>query len=489
MTISDEPPPDIPCDCGEILTTFHNAEPEQRVCNQCFRSNTASDVAGAEAKLLAGNQAIYTAFKDSKALKKSVKWGSKKASTVIAKRQDRQDVRDFIEEHGIEDLRVRVKELVNSGVFVHEYIARRMFPDLYRDKPSIEPACETAVEPVAEHQNPTEIDFSAWIPESEVARPAAFEEAAPTEEDVPAAEYTPPAEPIPAEEPVLAEETILERNPTSADDTPPAEEASQSMECVAAEPEVSNQEIALMIKAIHPRSPDNHEESQACQNKVPKEDRIHLPFTSQHELIVHLQRCLESVCFAYGRENIPTTLQERGWSCSEEVQLSVWMDELLLRQHEFDTNPGTIDDLDELFRSVAKIQYTAVHRLPIDPSGIKKLVVDATRLVKVLQVEPFRDIVENLQLGMEKVIDDLIKEEHKIQQSHEEKLADIALKRLMLDELERSTCAETKRSLNWCESSAGLRTTRIVDEAEKSFKTERFFVRMGYSTSQDYGTG
>lgn len=214
------------------------------------------------------------------------------------------------------------------------------------------------------------------------------------------------------------------------------------------------------------------------RNLVPEPDATCLPFARQHKLMVDLQKYLEAVCYAYARENIPEVLQKRGWQCAEAVQLSTWMDEFRLRRHLFDGDLST-EDLEGLFRSVAKIRDAAVCRTPTDLRGVQKLVADAAQLVEVLEVEPYKDLIDNIRLGVVKAIESLGQEEHMLRERQRKKLAQIARERAKLDELERSVLAETGKDLSRCQYSAGLEVRKALEEAEKTFGIESFFESLG----------
>jgi hypothetical protein len=49
-----------------------------------------------------------------------------------------------------------------------------------------------------------------------------------------------------------------------------------------------------------------------------------LPYEVQHFILAMMQRILEEGCYDFASRWIPNTLNEKGWTCSEAVELSTW---------------------------------------------------------------------------------------------------------------------------------------------------------------------
>jgi hypothetical protein len=49
-----------------------------------------------------------------------------------------------------------------------------------------------------------------------------------------------------------------------------------------------------------------------------------LPYEVQHFILAMMQRILEEGCYDFASRWIPGTLNEKGWTCSEAVELSTW---------------------------------------------------------------------------------------------------------------------------------------------------------------------
>lgn len=172
---------------------------------------------------------------------------------------------------------------------------------------------------------------------------------------------------------------------------------------------------------------------------------------------------------------MPGVLRKHGWRCAEAAQLSTWMDEFSDGQHTVSAisderdNDDDNEDLQELFRSVTKIRDTAVNRTAVDICAIRTFVTDAARLVKVLDVGPYMELIDELRLGIVEVVDDLGQKERRLRAQREKELAEIVQERARLDEVERSVLAKMGRDIHECRRSAGLAVREVLDEAEKTF--------------------
>lgn len=54
---------------------------------------------------------------------------------------------------------------------------------------------------------------------------------------------------------------------------------------------------------------------------------VYSPFQAQHNLLVHLQKLLELVCYNFGKKLMPDIMLQRGWNCPELVELNRWTEE------------------------------------------------------------------------------------------------------------------------------------------------------------------
>ncbi|KAH7110421.1 hypothetical protein B0J13DRAFT_416398, partial [Dactylonectria estremocensis] len=193
----------------------------------------------------------------------------------------------------------------------------------------------------------------------------------------------------------------------------------------------------------------------------PQEPPVHLPFGAQHKLMVQLQEYLEHACYAYGQRKMQETLRERGWDCVEAVELHSWMEEFLHRYKTFETESSS-EVLEKLFQSVADIRHTAVRRTHTDSVGIKKFLLDAEHLVRLLQVEEYLGVINKLRLHIERVLIELGQNNRFLQVRAEEKKSEIAVERAMLDQLEKATIAETRKGVEEYQALAGSEVMKAI---------------------------
>ncbi|EWZ79040.1 hypothetical protein FOWG_16813 [Fusarium oxysporum f. sp. lycopersici MN25] len=147
------------------------------------------------------------------------------------------------------------------------------------------------------------------------------------------------------------------------------------------------------------------------------------------------------------------------------------MDQFACIQHSFYTKPSR-----ELLQSVAEVQDTTVKRTPIDTSKIQKFLDDAVELTEILQLEEYGIIVRKIRLDIRKVIEQLGRQEKKVQDWQEIKLLQVFFKQYTLDSEERMVRDrmvrdEGKGKMRECQKSAGLKVEKVLDEIRDTFET------------------
>lgn len=117
------------------------------------------------------------------------------------------------------------------------------------------------------------------------------------------------------------------------------------------------------------------------------------PASTQHKLLAHLQSVLEAACYEFGKRTMPDTLQRHGWDCAEALELNRCVKEL---QHWsfLSVNPANKPP-DELFRSIAEIRHTAVHRRRVSLHVVRQFFTDAETLLLL-----FGDDVRRREIAM-----------------------------------------------------------------------------------------
>ncbi|KAK7570250.1 hypothetical protein V3481_019612 [Fusarium oxysporum f. sp. vasinfectum] len=196
-----------------------------------------------------------------------------------------------------------------------------------------------------------------------------------------------------------------------------------------------------------------------------------LSLRSQHELMVDLQKYLERACYTYAREHMQDVLEEQCWDCAEAAQLSDWMQQFLSRRSSFDTEADD-DELMKLFESGIEIRNAAVRRHDMESDEMMELLVDAERLLGVLQVDKYQHLVRNLRVKVEKAANELIREKSQWQDRLEKKLACIAAEEAKLNDMKRAVIVENENSMKESQDVAGTEIRDALDKAEVTFKTE-----------------
>ncbi|OAQ58079.1 hypothetical protein VFPPC_11393 [Pochonia chlamydosporia 170] len=173
---------------------------------------------------------------------------------------------------------------------------------------------------------------------------------------------------------------------------------------------------------------------------------IRLPFEAQHELMVHLQRVMEQVCFDFAKQALPDLLGKRRWACAMAVELHLWKD-VLLQQRE--SLPAGYElstaSLEPLLQTMAFIRHVAVVRIDISATQLQKCMEEAVELTEALGQMRFLSALRSLQKQINSEILGLRKEEE--------------LQRHLLD-LERSTIANERADLD-------VREERAIQSAEQ----------------------
>jgi hypothetical protein len=187
--------------------------------------------------------------------------------------------------------------------------------------------------------------------------------------------------------------------------------------------------------------------------------------------MVDLQKYLERACYTYAREHMPDVLQEQCWDCAEAAQLSDWMEQFLDRRIFFVTETSN-EELKKLFQSGIKIRNAAVCRYNMESDEIMELLVDAERLLGVLQVDQYQHLVRNLRLKVEKAANELIREKSQLQVRLEKKLANIAAEEAKLSDMKRAVMVENENSMKESQDVAGSEIRDALGNAEVTFKTE-----------------
>lgn len=206
-------------------------------------------------------------------------------------------------------------------------------------------------------------------------------------------------------------------------------------------------------------------------NSIPRLFPVYLPFTAQHAILVHLQKLLESICYAYGKEKMPDILQNRGWDCAESVELNRWTEEFLKIQHRLLGDTATKTPLDQLLRSVANIRHTAVHRIKVNSRGIEQFLLDAEALTKLLGDIKNTEQIAKLRRATQAATDELQRNKQFVRSRLEDTLRGIEARHKELDCLRDAAIAEMEREEAEYQILAGKSVDDAIAPSVASFST------------------
>jgi hypothetical protein len=387
---------------------------------------------------LPDDKIIYTVLKDhvehlqylgdkrkAKSKKAKKKIGRADATNIIEGLSGREDIQELLDRYGSEALCASVMVLVNRDSLM---VRSLLFSSLECPPPAAEPedrADEEAVwdaepEPAAKEAPPYEYPY-----EPKVA----------AEDD----QGTKDAEPEVIEEEYV-DVRAMEEKPCDDDcygnvlaSKEPADDTTKPRD-----PE-EKQETQ--------HEPQLHDKADECapywNQYDDKDDAVNLQLSSQYELTVQLQRYIERACYAYGCREIPTTLSQNSWDCDEAVTLDRWMREFLNRIEIFDTTAST-ENLQSLFRRLCEVQRANIDRTRLTLDEIHEFLSDARRLMGVLNVTEYEELIKKLEVDIGKLLTDFDERNRSFRQRRDGKMKQIQSERARLDRLEKEIIAEVK---------------------------------------------
>lgn len=106
-----------------------------------------------------------------------------------------------------------------------------------------------------------------------------------------------------------------------------------------------------------------------------------LPYEVQHFILAMIQRILEEGCYDFASRWIPNTLNEKGWTCSEAVELSTWkkfLPDVVPYKAIF---PIPNYSLEKALADAVSIRNAAVHRHLCDNVEIRRMSSQAQDLM------------------------------------------------------------------------------------------------------------
>ncbi|RFU29554.1 hypothetical protein B7463_g6771, partial [Scytalidium lignicola] len=143
---------------------------------------------------------------------------------------------------------------------------------------------------------------------------------------------------------------------------------------------------------------------------------------------------------------MPDILKEKHWGCPEAVELNIWAAQLIKHRNMFaDKEPNVGKPLESLFRSIADIRHTAVHRIPITARGIEQFLINSESLAALLGDNLRLEMLVKLRKNTQSTIEELQRNKQILISKLKEKLEKIAAKRAELNHLAEATVHEIER--------------------------------------------
>jgi hypothetical protein len=203
-----------------------------------------------------------------------------------------------------------------------------------------------------------------------------------------------------------------------------------------------------------------------------KDDAANLQLSSQYELMVQLQRYIERAWYEYGRREIPTILLQNSWDCNEAVTLDRWMREFLDRIEMFDTGVGA-ESLQSLFRRLCDIQTANIDRTRLTLDGIHEFLSDAHRLMGVLNVTEYEELIKKLEVDIGKLLIDFDIRNRSFRERRDGKMEQIRSERARLDRLEQEIIAEMKDGIEGNQRMVKNEIRIVLDKASAKFELDK----------------
>ncbi|OIW30059.1 hypothetical protein CONLIGDRAFT_562822, partial [Coniochaeta ligniaria NRRL 30616] len=191
---------------------------------------------------------------------------------------------------------------------------------------------------------------------------------------------------------------------------------------------------------------------------------VYLPFRTQHYLLLKVQAILERACFEFGRRIMPDFLKEHGWDCPECAELNLWAYDFLRHQDLFSEEERSVGKpYADLFRSVAHIRHTAVHRISLSAMGIEQFLLDAESLAMLLNNEECLNLLTKLRQSTQSAIEELERNKHVLRSKLEDTLKRVAAQRAEFDRLQNAAVTEMVKEDGEYQAFAGTNLEQAIE--------------------------
>ena len=192
---------------------------------------------------------------------------------------------------------------------------------------------------------------------------------------------------------------------------------------------------------------DSQQATPKAQQHIPRLHPVHLPFRTQHKILVSVQTLLEECCLDFGNTWVPDLMEERKWNEAESIELNDWTKRFLkymksLPPSAIKTIPGK--SRAEVLFMTSVLRHSAVHRLPTSAAGILNILSAAITFAEALNDSERAEKVVKIKTQLEGSIEEIVQHQGLLERKLTDQFEDIARRRAELDELERSSIEEMR---------------------------------------------
>ncbi|KAK8029219.1 hypothetical protein PG991_006275 [Apiospora marii] len=193
---------------------------------------------------------------------------------------------------------------------------------------------------------------------------------------------------------------------------------------------------------------------------------VHLPFPSQHKLLVHLQQLLERACYGFATKHLPQHLQKKGWDCPEAMELNHWVallskSAVLTKSAALRAQPSA-RPLDQLCRCVTDIRHTAVHRLRITAAAVENFLRDAEDFTELLRDPAATQAIALIRWEVQGTVDELEENTRNAHDKLDDVMQEIGAHREELQNLEKLAMSEMQRESSEYQSLAARSIDSVI---------------------------
>ena len=169
-----------------------------------------------------------------------------------------------------------------------------------------------------------------------------------------------------------------------------------------------------------------------------------------------MQDMLEKSCYSFAQRSMNDVLQQKGWDCAESVELNIWASVFRSRKETF--SPDSLAEmgkpLPQVLDSMAQLRHTAVHRIRVTVNRVHQYLLDAERLMILLDDETTSKQLAELRQKAELATEDMRTNKDLLETRAAKQLRRYADQIVELERLQQSAIEEMLKEDKTCQLSA-----------------------------------